>query len=96
MVSNCFLVHTYRQQDAMSYQCQKCLQYGHYTYQCKGKRKYVYRPSRTKMMSKKPKLAPQQQRQVVSTVPAAKATTKSSTRKKKKRSEIVHVITLTL
>ena len=44
-----------RQQDASSYRCQKCLQYGHFTYECKGKRKYLYRPSRSKVMNKKKK-----------------------------------------
>ncbi|KAL7989189.1 hypothetical protein Chor_011855, partial [Crotalus horridus] len=27
--------------------CQKCLEFGHWTYECTGKRKYLYRPSRT-------------------------------------------------
>lgn len=45
-----------REQDAGTYTCQKCLQKGHYTYECKGKRKYLYRPSRTKMFKKKQKL----------------------------------------
>ncbi|KLO05579.1 hypothetical protein SCHPADRAFT_720442 [Schizopora paradoxa] len=35
--------------------CQKCLQKGHYTYQCKGSRPYVSRPSRTQMLEN-PKL----------------------------------------
>ncbi|KAG5284299.1 hypothetical protein AALO_G00025160 [Alosa alosa] len=32
--------------------CQKCLELGHWTYECKGKRKYLYRPSRTAEMKK--------------------------------------------
>ncbi|XP_005093054.1 zinc finger CCHC domain-containing protein 10 isoform X2 [Aplysia californica] len=32
------------------YRCQKCLQKGHFTYQCEGKRKYVERDSRTRQM----------------------------------------------
>ncbi|PAV17211.1 zinc knuckle [Pyrrhoderma noxium] len=32
--------------------CQKCLQKGHFTYQCKGSRPYVSRPSRTQMLEK--------------------------------------------
>mmetsp|Transcript_9711 Transcript_9711/g.35571 ORF Transcript_9711/g.35571 Transcript_9711/m.35571 type:complete len:219 (-) Transcript_9711:137-793(-) len=31
-------------------QCQKCLQIGHWTYECKNERAYVARPSRTKQM----------------------------------------------
>lgn len=33
-------------------QCQKCLEKGHWTYDCKGKAKYVSRPSRTKQLQK--------------------------------------------
>lgn len=32
------------------------MQRGHYTYECTGKRKYLYRPSRTKFLKKKQKL----------------------------------------
>ncbi|RPD62383.1 hypothetical protein L226DRAFT_568833 [Lentinus tigrinus ALCF2SS1-7] len=35
--------------------CQKCLGTGHFTYQCKGSRPYVSRPSRTQMLEN-PKL----------------------------------------
>jgi len=34
-------------------QCQKCLEFGHWTYQCKGQRAYNYRPSRTAVMKTK-------------------------------------------
>ncbi|KAL3178100.1 hypothetical protein MRX96_038629 [Rhipicephalus microplus] len=30
--------------------CQKCLELGHWTYQCTGKRKYVHRDSRTTLL----------------------------------------------
>ncbi|KAF7206283.1 zinc finger CCHC domain-containing protein 10 isoform X2 [Nothobranchius furzeri] len=33
--------------------CQKCLEMGHWTYECTGKRKYLHRPSRTTEMKKK-------------------------------------------
>ncbi|ELT94271.1 hypothetical protein CAPTEDRAFT_139322, partial [Capitella teleta] len=33
--------------------CQKCLQVGHWTYTCTGKRKYVERMSRTKELKKR-------------------------------------------
>lgn len=32
--------------------CQKCLEYGHWSYECTGKRKFVHRDSRTKTLSK--------------------------------------------
>lgn len=32
--------------------CQKCLQMGHWTYECREKRKYVQRDSRTKLLDK--------------------------------------------
>ncbi|XP_058817496.1 zinc finger CCHC domain-containing protein 10 [Topomyia yanbarensis] len=32
--------------------CQKCLEFGHWSYQCKGKRKYVHRSSRTQVLKK--------------------------------------------
>ncbi|KAH8360033.1 hypothetical protein KR093_010223, partial [Drosophila rubida] len=32
--------------------CQKCLNLGHWSYECKEKRKYVHRSSRTKQLSK--------------------------------------------
>lgn len=32
--------------------CQKCLQMGHWTYECRDKRKYVQRDSRTKLLDK--------------------------------------------
>lgn len=40
---------------AENFRCQKCLEKGHWTYQCTGKRKYVQRDSRTKVMNKKMK-----------------------------------------
>lgn len=32
--------------------CQKCLEYGHWSYECTGKRKFVHRDSRTKTLNK--------------------------------------------
>ena len=34
-------------------QCQRCLKYGHWTYECKNKPAYTYRPSRTMMFKNK-------------------------------------------
>lgn len=36
--------------------CQKCLEYGHWTYECTGKRKYLHRESRTQQLKKKMKV----------------------------------------
>ncbi|KAF8926408.1 zinc knuckle-domain-containing protein [Dissophora ornata] len=33
-------------------QCQKCLEYGHYTYDCKAERVYKPRPTRTQQLKK--------------------------------------------
>lgn len=33
--------------------CQKCLEMGHWSYECKGKRKYVHRSSRTTLLRKR-------------------------------------------
>lgn len=32
--------------------CQKCLELGHWSYECKGKRKYLHRSSRTSQLKK--------------------------------------------
>ncbi|KFM66352.1 Zinc finger CCHC domain-containing protein 10, partial [Stegodyphus mimosarum] len=39
--------------DPSTYRCQKCLEKGHFTYECSGKRKYVSRPTRTAMLNKR-------------------------------------------
>nr|CAD7403907.1 unnamed protein product [Timema cristinae] len=36
--------------------CQKCLEYGHWTYECKGKRKFLHRSSRTSQLKKRLKM----------------------------------------
>ncbi|CAH1402516.1 unnamed protein product [Nezara viridula] len=33
--------------------CQKCLEVGHWTYECKGKRKFLHRSSRTAQLNKR-------------------------------------------
>jgi hypothetical protein len=43
-------------------QCQKCLEKGHWTYECTGKRKYSERPSRTKLLKKKMKMLEEEQK----------------------------------
>ncbi|XP_065668666.1 zinc finger CCHC domain-containing protein 10 [Hydra vulgaris] len=46
--------------DGLKHKCQKCLQYGHWTYECQNKRKYVQRESRTKLLKKKIKALAQE------------------------------------
>ena len=41
------------EKDDVTAQCQKCLEKGHWTYQCTRKRKYVERPSRTQLLEKR-------------------------------------------
>ena len=38
---------------AENFRCQKCLEVGHYTYECQGTRKYVSKPSRTVILKRK-------------------------------------------
>ncbi|CAL1534865.1 unnamed protein product [Lymnaea stagnalis] len=67
-----------------SYQCQKCLQKGHFTYQCTGKRKYVERDSRTRLLNKRIKMEDEKAKLEM----LAKSTTvtqKKHTKDKKKR-----------
>ncbi|MCQ2816875.1 MAG: zinc finger CCHC domain-containing protein, partial [archaeon] len=34
-------------------QCQKCLQFGHWTFECQNQQKYIYRPSRSRLFKSK-------------------------------------------
>ena len=47
------LFHFRFEEDKSNAQCQKCLEKGHWTYECTRKRKYVERPSRTQMLEKR-------------------------------------------
>ena len=40
-------------QNAENYRCQKCLEVGHFTYECQGDRRYVARTSRTVILKRK-------------------------------------------
>lgn len=48
-----FRLIPHREANKQNVRCQKCLEMGHWTYECSGKRKYVHRPSRTVEMKKK-------------------------------------------
>lgn len=50
-----------REQDNVKAQCQKCLEKGHWTYECTRKRKYLERPSRTQALEKRIKELRQEQ-----------------------------------
>jgi hypothetical protein len=55
MKMNLFLFYFRHEQDSNNAQCQKCLEKGHWTYQCTRKRKYIERPSRTQLLEKRVK-----------------------------------------
>ncbi|KAM5217412.1 LOW QUALITY PROTEIN: zinc finger CCHC domain-containing protein 10 [Hipposideros larvatus] len=42
----------YSEANKQHVRCQKCLEFGHWTYECTGKRKYLHRPSRTAELKK--------------------------------------------
>lgn len=46
-------VCVYREANKQHVRCQKCLEHGHWSYECTGKRKYLYRPSRSTELKKK-------------------------------------------
>lgn len=43
----------HREANKQHVRCQKCLEQGHWSFECTGKRKYLYRPSRTAELKKK-------------------------------------------
>uniref|UniRef100_A0A1B6HKY5 Zinc finger CCHC domain-containing protein 10 n=1 Tax=Homalodisca liturata TaxID=320908 RepID=A0A1B6HKY5_9HEMI len=62
--------------------CQKCLEHGHWTYECKGKRKIVVRESRMSMLKKRMKMAAEN-----GNVHSQSEVKESSKQKKKKKEE---------
>ncbi|KAI8978110.1 zinc knuckle-domain-containing protein [Pilobolus umbonatus] len=44
--------HTAQAKASTKTQCQKCLEYGHWTYECKKDRTYKSRPTRTQQLKK--------------------------------------------
>lgn len=48
-----FCLVEFREANKQHVRCQKCLEMGHWTYECTGKRKYVHRPTRTTEMKKR-------------------------------------------
>uniref|UniRef100_A0ABI7ZUG8 Zinc finger CCHC-type containing 10 n=1 Tax=Felis catus TaxID=9685 RepID=A0ABI7ZUG8_FELCA len=45
-------IHSLHEANKQHVRCQKCLEFGHWTYECTGKRKYLHRPSRTAELKK--------------------------------------------
>ncbi|XP_054272237.1 zinc finger CCHC domain-containing protein 10-like [Macrosteles quadrilineatus] len=64
--------------------CQKCLERGHWTYECKGKRKIVMRDSRMTILNKRMKMVEQMQNGLVQNVGEEQ---KHAKQKKKKKEE---------
>jgi len=73
----------YSLKTAATVQCQKCLEKGHWTYECKNEKKYLYRPSRTKEMNKG--LKRKQLQKVMDAKKAAEAKSKTLKKKKSRR-----------
>lgn len=40
-------------EETKTQRCQKCLEFGHWTYECTKERKYVHRDSRTQLLKRK-------------------------------------------
>uniref|UniRef100_A0A1B6M003 Zinc finger CCHC domain-containing protein 10 n=1 Tax=Graphocephala atropunctata TaxID=36148 RepID=A0A1B6M003_9HEMI len=64
--------------------CQKCLEHGHWTYECKGKRKIVVRESRMSLLNKRMKMAEEKRINVLNQ-PEVKESSKQQKKKKKKK-----------
>jgi len=46
------LLRRQKETNKSNVRCQKCLEYGHWSYECSNKRKYLHRESRTKELKK--------------------------------------------
>lgn len=58
--------------------CQKCLEHGHWSYECKGKRKYLHRSSRTQLLKKRLKMREEQTNKLPENKPEPKTSSSSS------------------
>nr|XP_013801319.1 PREDICTED: zinc finger CCHC domain-containing protein 10 [Apteryx mantelli mantelli] len=63
--------------------CQKCLEFGHWTYECTGKRKYLHRPSRTAQLAK---VLKEKEKQLLLQQSTGESTTERKTKKKRSKS----------
>ncbi|KAH0953958.1 hypothetical protein HN011_005164 [Eciton burchellii] len=65
--------------------CQKCLEIGHWSYECKGKRKYLHRSSRTSQLKKALQKQQDNSKHILET--QNKGTKKNHVRKKMRKEE---------
>ncbi|XP_031454343.1 zinc finger CCHC domain-containing protein 10 isoform X1 [Phasianus colchicus] len=63
--------------------CQKCLEFGHWTYECTGKRKYLHRPSRTAQLAK---ILKEKEKQLLLQQSTGESTAERKTKKKRSKS----------
>ena len=56
------LLKNKKRENIDSARCQKCYEKGHFTYECTGKRKYIERPSRSKLLAKRIKTIESEQK----------------------------------
>ncbi|XP_027499253.1 zinc finger CCHC domain-containing protein 10 [Corapipo altera] len=63
--------------------CQKCLEFGHWTYECTGKRKYLHRPSRTAQLAK---ILKEKEKQLLLQQSAGESAAEKKTKKKRSKS----------
>ncbi|XP_019329353.1 PREDICTED: zinc finger CCHC domain-containing protein 10 [Aptenodytes forsteri] len=63
--------------------CQKCLEFGHWTYECTGKRKYLHRPSRTAQLAK---ILKEKEKRLLLQQSTGESTAERKTKKKRSKS----------
>ncbi|XP_022099100.1 zinc finger CCHC domain-containing protein 10-like [Acanthaster planci] len=87
MATHMALMKAKNNQNKENVRCQKCLEFGHWTYECSGKRKYVQRTSRMSHLNKKIKQAKEQaETQLVPKTDGKPAHAKSKKSKRRKAS----------
>ncbi|CAH3039094.1 unnamed protein product [Porites lobata] len=82
-IARSYILDKKRQQQAGNQRCQKCLQIGHWTYECTNKRKYLQRDSRTAVIKKKIKLMKSEKANTDSTNSEVIETENKTTNKRK-------------
>eukprot|EP00095_Tigriopus_kingsejongensis_P005209 maker-scaffold408_size180710-snap-gene-0.40 protein:Tk05209 transcript:maker-scaffold408_size180710-snap-gene-0.40-mRNA-1 annotation:"zinc finger cchc domain-containing protein 10" len=65
--------------------CQKCLQFGHWTYECQNDRKYLHRDSRTVALKRKLKEVEQEEKRKLEINSLTDATGQKTKKKKKQK-----------
>ncbi|XP_019475873.1 zinc finger CCHC domain-containing protein 10 [Meleagris gallopavo] len=72
-----------REANKQHVRCQKCLEFGHWTYECTGKRKYLHRPSRTAQLAK---ILKEKEKQLLLQQSTGESTAERKTKKKRSKS----------